>query len=336
MGFPMFNGTEYLMSAPAGYEPDFANPYKDTTTINATYWVFGIGFILSLLFFGQRLYTSSFIRSPWKSDDYFFLVSWIVTTAAKILIIVCLIHGVLGVHVWEIPLDAVIWETKLIHATTLIVIPGTVLAKLSLCIFYDRLVPNRWYRFSLCFTGGLTICAFGVVWFCVFFACRPIEAAWNLRLLDGASCINRPPVYMLQAIMGGVTDLLLVILTVPTILKLQMSWRQKARAVALFSTGFLTLGAAVARLVVLIPSLKNPDTTFVLAQGTLWLIVEVDMITICGSLPTLGVFLNHFAPRVLRESGPPADMRYALATFGGTPNQGKLSHSHDSEENLVV
>lgn len=233
-------------------------------------------------------------------------------------------------------------DWQLIHATTLTVIPGTVLAKLVLCIFYFRLSPIRWYRYSIHFTAFITVAAFASVWFSVQFACTPIEAAWNLRLFTGDNCIDRPPVYMLQAIMGGVTDVMLMILPLPIILRLQMSWKQKAGLVAWFGTGLLTLGAAVARLVILIPSLDNADTTFILAEGTLWLIVEANLIIICGSLPTFRVFLNHVAPKILGESrsatgqssgnrgGGSGNVRYALRTFGSS--QPKRRHFDTIDE----
>ena len=221
---------------------------------------------------------------------------------------------------------------QLIHATTLTVIPGTVLAKLVLCVFYYRLSPVVWYRYAIIFTAVITVAAFTAVWFAVEFACTPIEAAWNLRLFTGTNCIDRPPVYMLQAIMGGVTDIMLMLLPLPTLFRLQMSWKQKAAILCWFGTGLVTLGAAVARLVILIPSLQNADTTFVLAQGTLWLIVEANLIIICGSLPTFRIFLNHIAPSILGESrsttganssgnnkkSTSAGMRYALRTFGSS------------------
>lgn len=220
---------------------------------------------------------------------------------------------------------------QLIHATTLIVIPGTVLAKMVLCIFYYRLSPVTWYRYSIYFTAFVTVAAFASVWFAVEFACTPIEAAWNLRLMATAKCIDRPPVYMLQAVMGGVTDIMLMVLPLPIVLCLQMSWKQKAAVGAWFGTGIVTLIAAVARLWILMPTLKKTDTTFVLADGTLWLIVEANLIIICGSLPTFRIFLNHVSPKILGESrsatgrsggdnkaSNSGKMRYAMRTFGSS------------------
>ena len=72
--------------------------------------------------------------------------------------------------------------------------------------------------------------------------------------------------------------------------------------IAWFGTGIITLIPAIARLWILVPNLKDTDTTFVLAEETLWLIIEANLIIFCGSLPTFKIFLNHVAPMVLSES----------------------------------
>lgn len=213
-----------------------------------------------------------------------------------------------------------------------------------MCIFYYRLSPVNWYRYSIYFTAFITVAAFTSVWFAVEFACTPIEAAWNLRLMATAKCIDRPPVYMLQAVMGGVTDIMLMVLPLPIVLRLQMSWKQKAAVGAWFGTGIITLIAALARLWILVPTMKKTDTTFVLADGTLWLIVEANLITICGSLPTFRIFLNHVSPKILGESsfatgrsagdkgGSSAKMRYAMRTFGSSQTKRRQFDTIDEIE----
>lgn len=69
------------------------------------------------------------------------------------------------------------------------------LAKLVLCIFYYRLIIGRWYRYSIIFTGSLTTVCFGLTFFINIFACKPISAAWDLRLVTASNCVSRPPFY---------------------------------------------------------------------------------------------------------------------------------------------
>ncbi|KAK9416630.1 putative Integral membrane protein [Seiridium unicorne] len=349
MAFPIVNGTEVIMEPPEGYHVDFAHPTYDTSTINSHYWAFGIEFPIATLFLAQRVYTSLFVLRKFRIDDYMIIVAWVFTTAAQCMILHCVDQGILGVHIWEISSDKAIYETTLIHATTLTVIPGTVLAKLVLCIFYYRLSPVVWYRYTIAFTAFVTVAAFTSVWCSVQFACKPIEAAWDLRLYTGDNCISRPPVYMLQAVMGGITDLLLMVLPIQTVVGLQMSLKYKFALLCWFGTGLITLGAALARLVVLVPALQDSDTTWVLGPGTLWLIVEANLIIICGTLPTFKVFLNHIAPKLLRDSkntsngsewsgrnkrtgGNENGIRYALRTFGSSQTKRRQFDTIDEIE----
>jgi hypothetical protein len=236
---------------------------------------------------------------------------------------------------------------KLILAANLLAIPGTALAKLVLCVVYYRLSPMPWYRYAIYGTAILMVVAFTSVWFSLLLACKPVEAAWNLRLFTGSNCIDRYPVHILQASIGGVTDLVLMVITFITILPLQMPREKKAAVIAFLSTGLLTLGAAVARLVILVTRLKDPDTTFVLAQVTLCLIVEANLVIICGSLANFRIFIKYVSKHVLRVFAKPQSQTdreingvqgssseaVVLYTIGGTPMDGGESGPGASDYN---
>ncbi|ETS83496.1 hypothetical protein PFICI_05372 [Pestalotiopsis fici W106-1] len=207
---------------------------------------------------------------------------------------------------------------------------GTLLSKLSLCAFYYRLSPARWYQYSIIFTSFLCIACFGSVFFAVLFACRPVSAAWNLRLYTGDNCIARPPWYILQAITGGVTDLLLMVNPIPTVLGLQMSTKHKAALIAWFGIGTITLATAVMRAISLLSMISSSDTPWTMADAMLWLVVESNLIVLCGCLPTFRVWITHvFSRRRLPSKGNSgggsqgqAAQGTPLRTFG----QGKTRH----------
>lgn len=56
-----------LVPAPEGYVVDFDNPQR--LADKATYWCFGVGTLMSVLFTGQRIYVRSVVRTPWQLDD---------------------------------------------------------------------------------------------------------------------------------------------------------------------------------------------------------------------------------------------------------------------------
>lgn len=78
---------------------------------------------------------------------------------------------------------------------------------------------------------------------------------------------------MLQAIAGGVTDLLLMITPIPTILGLQMSRKAKAGVIAWFGVGLITLAMSVMRLVSLLGQLHSSDIPWLMPEAMLWVYV---------------------------------------------------------------
>ncbi|KAI1861312.1 uncharacterized protein JN550_010991 [Neoarthrinium moseri] len=324
MAFPIINGTEVMLPPPEGWVVNFTHPYRDEQTREHVMWAFGVEFPIATLFLIQRVYTSAYLLRKFRIDDYLLVIAWGFLLATQVMMLHLWRLGLVGLHGWEQSLDKSIYMTEVITALTLTAITGTVLAKLSLCFFYYRLSPARWYRYGIMFTGFLCIACFGSVWFAVLFACRPVAAAWNLRLYTGTNCIARPPWYMLQAITGGVTDLLLMIQPIPTVIGLQLSAKRKAGLIAWFGIGTITLAAAVMRLISLLSMINSADTPWTMADAMLWLVVESNLIILCGSLPTFRVWLNHVVSKTNRtekgsagsSSGKGTKDSFPLRTFG--------------------
>ncbi|KAL9565684.1 hypothetical protein ACKAV7_009866 [Fusarium commune] len=325
MSFPVVNGVEVAVPPPPGYRVDFENPETDASMVRNAYWIFGLEFAIATAFLGQRMYTNAVILRKFLIDDYLILFAWILSIAAQSCLLNAYSRKLLGVHAWEMPIDSNTDSALLVMCTTLTYIPTTILSKLTLCFFYYRLSPSLWYQYSVYFTGFLCSASLVGIWFSVLFACKPIAAGWDVRMSVGATCINRPPIYITQAAFGCITDVMLLVLPIPTVIGLQMSTRQKLGLVGLFAIGSITLITSIVRLVLLLPSLSNPDQSWSLAEGCLWVIIEANLLIMCGSLPTLRVFLKNVAPRVLGDKSTrkgseeqSGSANFGLHTFGGS------------------
>ncbi|KAG8664691.1 uncharacterized protein FPOAC1_013471 [Fusarium poae] len=325
MSFPVVNGVEVAVPPPSGYRVDFENPLTDASMVRNAYWIFGMEFAIATAFLGQRMYTNAVILRKFLIDDYLILFAWVLSIAAQSCLLNAYSRKLLGVHAWEMPIDSNTQANLLVMCTTLTYIPTTILSKLTLCFFYYRLSPSLWYQYSVYFTGFLCSASLIGIWFSVLFACKPIAAGWDVRMSVGATCINRPPIYITQAAFGCITDVMLLVLPIPTVIGLQMSTRQKLGLVGLFAIGSITLITSIVRLVLLLPSLSNPDQSWSLAEGCLWVIIEANLLIMCGSLPTLRVFLKNVAPRVLGDKSTrkgseeqSGSANFGLHTFGGS------------------
>jgi hypothetical protein len=133
----------------------------------------------------------------------------------------------------------------------------------------------------------VTFGAYISIFFSLLFACKPIAASWNPLLLATAVCINRGGIYIAQAVIGITTDVLLLALPIPTVLKLQMPNKQKIGLIGIFGVGSMcvsvqpfplvttnsnsTIVTSIVRLIILLPSLTTADQTWVIGEGCLWM-----------------------------------------------------------------
>lgn len=74
------------------------------------------------------------------------------------------------------------------------------------------------------------------VMFPLIFACTPVQKTWNLAIMEGA-CINRTPVFIATAVLNMVTDISILVLPIPMIVKLQMSRAKKVGLICMFGVG---------------------------------------------------------------------------------------------------
>jgi hypothetical protein len=70
----------------------------------------------------------------------------------------------------------------------------------------------------------------------LIFPCTPFKKTWDVTITEG-SCIDRTPVFMATAVLNMITDLLLLILPIPMVVKLHMPRAQKMGLICAFSIG---------------------------------------------------------------------------------------------------
>lgn len=185
------------------------------------------------------------------------------SVGAQICLIAGNIAGCIGVHAWEIPIEKyglysrvshpflfcftsayvpeefslISQNEQIILAAPLVYAPCCALTKISLCIFYSRLSPKKGFQVAVWTTIFVCAGAYTGVFFSLVFACKPIAASWNPLLLGTAVCVNRGAIYIATAVLGVVTDVVLITIPIPTIWGLQMPMKQKVGLIAIFGIG---------------------------------------------------------------------------------------------------
>ncbi|KAH8668777.1 hypothetical protein BX600DRAFT_538784 [Xylariales sp. PMI_506] len=351
------DGVITVIPAPDGYVVNFANPTRNWTLINQTYWIYGSGTILALFFLAQNIFVKLFINRKFDLETGCLVASWAFSVVVQALLISTVAGGLTGTHAWEISLTQYNYWSLIFYVSSTLYTPTTGFAKLSLLCFYSKLSPARWWiwctRVSLFILAGYSI----AITLAMLFACNPIKRSWDVTVTEG-SCINRADLYIAIAALQILTDIGLIVMPIPMIYGLQMRVRQKIGLLLMFVIGSSTLVTSVMRLVTLIPSLTALDQTWALSEPVLWICVEGNLLTICASFPTLRRFFRLVAPSWIGESekkssnnhalnplGPSSGGSHPFRTFGAagsTPRRNKeldtlgLTRLNDSDEDQAT
>lgn len=142
----------------------------------------------------------------------------------------------MGTHSWEMPITKFMWFLQALYQLPILYNPVQCGAKLALLLLYRRLAPQRWYKATVWTVGFIVVGSSVAIMFAAIFACTPVRAAWDLTIVD-PKCIDRPGLYQATAILGAVTDILVLAVPIPIVVTLQVSLKQKIALIAAFCIG---------------------------------------------------------------------------------------------------
>ena len=167
--------------------------------------------------------------------------------------------------------------------------------------------------------------------FPLIFTCTPVMKNFDVFITEG-SCLDRTPIYMATAVLNMITDVLLLILPLPMIVRLQMPAIQKAGLICVFCVGSATAVTSGVRLVLLFPMLKTLDQTWAIVTPGIWILIEANLVIITGALPTMRLFFRHVAPHFIGESSMQSGGKQPGANGSGYGNDyAGGSKQHETE-----
>ncbi|KAM6513288.1 hypothetical protein FALCPG4_015729 [Fusarium falciforme] len=190
------------------------------------------------------------------------------------------------------------------------------LTKTSLLTLYLQISPQKWFRITIwaaiVMVASYTITIAGLL----LFGCHPIRASWDPYAFATGKCVDTAVLYIAIAVANIVSDVVLFIIPLPTIVRLKMPVAQKIGAAIMFGIGSVTVATSIVRMVYLPSLLGATDIPWVAAPANVWSFVEVNLFIICGSMPTFRKFLKRFAPTLMGtagSSGPSKSSTYDIS-----------------------
>ncbi|RBR08025.1 uncharacterized protein FIESC28_10407 [Fusarium coffeatum] len=279
----MVNGTEGLMAPSESHDVNFDDP-QNTIIIYMNYCFLFFQFLVIFCILVQLVYGKSCER---RFRICIILPACALTAAAGLLIAI----------------EDATQNNTLVFAAVLLLILGTAVARLEISIAYCRVLQTSELAQNVIrLAGGLVVISSIAAWFGLLFACKTIDAAWNLRPSGEAQCIDRYRFHILQAVTGIVADVTVMVVMLTLCFPLQQSLKIKAVILAQLSSGILLPIPAVARLAILATRHEDTGTTFVPAPVILCYVIEANLVIAYSSVPSLKEFVREFANKWFRDA----------------------------------
>ncbi|KAK8012264.1 hypothetical protein PG991_009639 [Apiospora marii] len=191
--------------------------------------------------------------------------------------------------------------------------------KLSILATLWRLLGTSRPRLKVFVAVCGVLISLNSVIFClvVVFQCRPISNYWNV-MAEPRNCLDEAAHLLAAGIINTFTDFVVVLLPIITVMKLQLTTRNRLVVVGLFSLGFLACGVGVFRTYITWHMTVDYDLTYH-AGFVFWSsAVELNTGIICASVPATKPFFTRHLPQALGLTAPPTTQY--LTSFGPCSN----------------
>ncbi|KAF5230748.1 hypothetical protein FANTH_13740 [Fusarium anthophilum] len=126
------------------------------------------------------------------------------------------------------------------------------------------------------------------------FFCQPISTFWNQG--NGGKCLPEDPLWYINSAGNIITDLIILVIPLPYLIKLRLASRQRYILVAIFSFGFVTCVISAIRIRYIVHS---PDLTWALSGLGAWSIAELCCGLLCACLSTLRPLISRLMTKFL-------------------------------------
>ncbi|KAH1544943.1 hypothetical protein KXV92_003685 [Aspergillus fumigatus] len=271
-----------------------------------------------------RLLGRRFLSGRVGADDWTILVSCAFAETVSIqMIIVC--GWAFGKHQNEMPKELVLRTLKLYFVAQILYKVNLGLTKISILLLYIRLFVHQWFL-RTCWVWIAIIVSFtiGTV-FSSIFQCTPVQWAFNKSLPDRGTCINMTAFWYANAAFNILTDLVLIALPIPVVLKLQLPPKSKIALCGIFAVGLFTCITSVLRITTLNVATNHLDTTWNSIGSSMWTVIESNLGIVCACLPALRRPLSFFFPRLFsrlhKSSAAPASHGNRSQPADATPRK---------------
>ncbi|KAI1459560.1 hypothetical protein F4805DRAFT_420767, partial [Annulohypoxylon moriforme] len=161
-----------------------------------------------------------------------------------------------------------------------------VFTKISILFFYLRILKLPYQRTLVFVTMG-TVVVYGTVLFLLtFFICNPVYNVYELDIGVG-KCLAYYPILTASAVLHTMTDIWMIGMVLPHILKMHLPIRQKVALAFVLTLGIFVACASLTRMAVAWEFLNPKYAQWDSFSFAIWTTLESSLGLICASVPML-------------------------------------------------
>ncbi|EAW15345.1 uncharacterized protein ACLA_060120 [Aspergillus clavatus NRRL 1] len=284
---------------------------------------------VTTLVMALRLWAIHITRKGFQLSDYAILVAYVSACTMAALAWWAIANG-LGSHTNELSDEEIGVQYKLIIASGMTWLVGTVCCKLSMLALYTTLFrAYKPIRILVWIVSGL-VGAYFVAFLPIFLTqCHPISYGWDP--VPGGGCRSLTLQEILSIVLNIVLDTIIALLPVPALWKLHMAIRNKVTIGAMFGMGLIVVAVMIWRLIITLDPDVNSDFVYGLSLIALVSFLELWLSMIIASLPALApLFRRYIEPLFPSKRFNPnrPNLRAAERTIGSDPTRRPSGMQH--------
>ena len=203
-------------------------------------------------------------------------------------------YGGVGTHFAVIALkdpSELISYTKIVIAYSTFYGIAMTLPKISVLCMFLQIFVESWQRKACYVLIGILAATSVADVIANWNLCTPLSFLWD-KTIPGGHCIDVSAYWRWGTFPNIVTDVLMILLPIPAIIKIQLKWKDKIGILLTFLIGGVGLVASILRFHIFytISSIGDADPTYDLTLGPIYASLEVMVYNVCACLPFYRAF----------------------------------------------
>ncbi|KAI9367089.1 hypothetical protein BJX61DRAFT_538346 [Aspergillus egyptiacus] len=282
--------------------------------------------VLAVVAVFLRLLAHQLAHKKWTSSDWFIIAACIFSVGLQSVSITGVIQAGIGYgHVPEIMttygLEPITKLSKLIIPLQFTWVLSLSCTKISILLLYLRIFPVRWLVRSAWATIGVIVAWAIATILAGCLICRPFAYNWD-KTIPGATCGDQVASFTATGVINLVTDVIVLVLPMPSLSKLQMAMYKKVTLIAVFGLGLVTCIISALRISVL-STMDFNDITYTIPRANIFSGIEPCLAVILASVPMMRPLLGRsVSPTTHGSSGRTPVKSHSRSGGGG----GKSTH----------